>query len=167
MVRTPTIILLTLCSLFTSCKKESNGESALQEERRHAILKQHARYEEEQREAKEREEELAAQQREFSRKLEEAQAKRAADEANEAEAATKALVEKAAKERKAARKAILNQKFTAITLRDGSRYQSVEIIQVSDSGITITHRNGARGIDFAQLPYSLQLACKYASATAN
>ncbi len=162
------LTILVLCCLFTSCDKQSEArDSALQEERKKAILKQHTEYEEELREATEREEELEARQLEIHRKFDEAEAKRKLIEAAEAETAAKALVKKAEAERKAARKAILHKKFSSLSLRDGTRYQEVEIIKVSDSGITITHRNGARGIDFSQLPYSLQLACKYVSAPAN
>ena len=162
-----TILLLALCCTLSSCDRRANDDSALKEERREAVLKQHAAYEKELLEATEREEEIKAQQREINREFKDAQAKHAAEKAAEAKAATKALLKMEAKERKAARKAITHKKFSSITLRDGSRYQDVEIIKVSDSGITITHRNGARGIDFEQLPYSLQLACKYVSPTAN
>ena len=162
------LTILVLCCLFTSCNKRSEArDSALQEERKKAILKQHTEYEKERREATGRVAELEAQRLEINRKFDDAEAKRRLIELAEAETKAKALVKKADKERKAARQAILHKKFSSLTLRDGSRYQDVEIIKVSDSGITITHSNGARSIDFVKLPYSLQLACKYVSATAN
>jgi hypothetical protein len=165
MLRALTILAL-LCCLFSSCNKRSQRhESALQEERKQTILKQHAEYEVEQREAKARDLELEAQQLEIKRKFEETETERRLIESAEAEAAAKTLVIKAIEEREAARKAILHKQFTSLTLRDGSRYQDVEIIKVNDLGITVTHRNGARGIDFSQLPYSLQLECKYVPAT--
>jgi flagellar biosynthesis GTPase FlhF len=167
MFRPHTILLLALCCTLSSCDRKADDDSALKDERREAVLKQHAAYEKELLEATEREQEIKNQQREINRKFKDSQAQNAAEKAAEAKAATKALLKIDAKERRAARKAIIHKKYSSITLRDGSRYLDVEIIKVSDSGITITHLNGARGIDFEQLPYSLQLACKYVPPTAN
>ena len=167
MLRALAILALLNC-LLTSCNKRSQRrESALKEERRQTIFKQHAEYEAEQREAKEREQELVAQQLEIKRRFEETEAQRRRTKSAKADTAAKDLVIKAIGERKAARKAILHKKFTYLTLRDGTRYQDVKIIKVNDLGITITHHNGARSIDFAQLPHSLQLACKYDSPASN
>ncbi|MEO1857698.1 MAG: hypothetical protein ABGY95_10110 [Rubritalea sp.] len=162
MARSSTILFLALCSLFSSCKESEEARNvALADERKQVILKKHAAYEEELQEARKRKLELEYRQLEIKRKFDEAEAKRQLIEEKEADFTAKALAKKAAYERKTARKAILNKKFSALTLRDGTRYQNVEVIKVSNSGITIKHRHGARGIDFHQLPHSVQLACKY------
>lgn len=62
-----------------------------------------------------------------------------------------------------ARKEFKGTEFSSLSLDNGGTYQRVTVLKADDIGVTISHRDGARRIKYADLPKSIQERCQYSA----
>jgi hypothetical protein len=66
-----------------------------------------------------------------------------------------------------ARKDFKGTRFDSLKLNNGDSFYNVTVMSADDIGVTISHRDGARRIKYADLPEAIQQRCQYTQAALN